>query len=149
MRTKGTAAVLAILLGGLGAHKFYLGQYGQGLLYLFFCWTLIPAMIAFIEFFVYIFMSEQEFNRRYNAAALAAHHGNQMGQNVTINFGQDHPMAQRSPQRSITAEIKELKELHVAGALTDAEFAAQKQRVLNSTNAPAQQRSLPHDQNHF
>ena len=31
------AGVLAILLGGIGAHKFYLGQSGQGILYLLFC----------------------------------------------------------------------------------------------------------------
>ncbi|EFL92339.1 TM2 domain-containing hypothetical protein [Candidatus Regiella insecticola LSR1] len=36
--------------GGIGAHKFYLGKIGQGFLYLLFFWTLIPAIIAFIEF---------------------------------------------------------------------------------------------------
>jgi TM2 domain-containing membrane protein YozV len=48
-----TAAVLlALFLGGLGIHKFYLGQTGLGVLYLIFCWTGIPSLIAFFEAFV-------------------------------------------------------------------------------------------------
>ena len=50
-----TAAVLlALFLGGLGIHKFYLGQTGLGVLYLIFCWTGIPSIIAFIEAFVIV-----------------------------------------------------------------------------------------------
>lgn len=46
-----TAVLLAIFLGGLGAHKFYMGQTGLGILYLLFCWTYIPSIIALIEAF--------------------------------------------------------------------------------------------------
>jgi TM2 domain-containing membrane protein YozV len=47
-----TAAVLlALFLGGFGIHKFYLGQTGWGVVYLIFCWTGIPAVIAFFESF--------------------------------------------------------------------------------------------------
>ncbi len=46
-----TAVVLALLLGGIGAHKFYMGQTGSGILYLIFSCTFIPAIIAFIEAF--------------------------------------------------------------------------------------------------
>jgi TM2 domain-containing membrane protein YozV len=45
------AVILALFLGGIGAHKFYLGQAGLGILYLLFCWTYIPAIIAFFEAF--------------------------------------------------------------------------------------------------
>ncbi|MCD8111100.1 MAG: TM2 domain-containing protein [Clostridiales bacterium] len=44
--------LLAIFLGGIGAHKFYSGKIGMGILYLCFCWTCIPAVIALIEFFM-------------------------------------------------------------------------------------------------
>lgn len=46
-----TAVILALFLGGLGIHKFYLGKSGMGILYLLFCWTSLPAIIAFIEAF--------------------------------------------------------------------------------------------------
>lgn len=66
MKSKSTAALLAFFLGGLGIHRFYLGQNVMGILYLVFCWTFIPALIAFIDFFVFIFMSESRFNYKYN-----------------------------------------------------------------------------------
>ncbi len=147
MRTKGTAALLAFLLGGIGVHKFYLGQHFQGIMYLLFCWTFIPVLIAFIEIFVYLLMSDEDFNRRYNSSAVAhqAHRGNQMGQNVTINLS-DHQqrMPQGTRRPSITAELKELKELHVAGVLTDDEFRVQKQRLLSDSNAPARRQASHH-----
>lgn len=59
------AALLALFLGGFGAHKFYLGKVGQGLLYLLFCWTFIPAIIAFVEAIIYLCNSDEEFARKY------------------------------------------------------------------------------------
>ena len=44
--------LLAFFLGGIGIHKFYAGKTSSGILYLLFCWTFIPAFIAFIEFIV-------------------------------------------------------------------------------------------------
>ncbi len=41
--------ILALFLGGFGAHKFYFGQIALGILYFIFCWTFIPALIALIE----------------------------------------------------------------------------------------------------
>lgn len=64
-RSKTTAALLAFFLGGIGVHKFYLGQGGLGVVYLLFCWTFIPAIVAFIEFLVLLGMSERDFATRY------------------------------------------------------------------------------------
>jgi len=66
MKSKFTAAILALFLGGLGIHRFYLGQNTLGILYLVFCWTFIPALIALFDFFIFIFMSEDSFNYKYN-----------------------------------------------------------------------------------
>lgn len=41
--------LLALILGGVGIHKFYAGKLFQGILYVLFSWTLIPAIVAFIE----------------------------------------------------------------------------------------------------
>jgi len=66
-RNKLAAGLFGILLGGLGVHKFYLGDVGLGIIYLLFCWTFIPAIIGLIEGIIYLTMSEQEFNAKYNA----------------------------------------------------------------------------------
>ena len=60
-----TAALLAFFLGGLGVHHFYLGNTLLGVLYLLFCWTFIPAIIAFIEFVVFLCMSDAKFAAKY------------------------------------------------------------------------------------
>ncbi len=44
--------LLALFLGGLGIHKFYMGQTGAGVLYLIFSWTGIPSIVGFIECFL-------------------------------------------------------------------------------------------------
>uniref|UniRef100_UPI001D127DE4 TM2 domain-containing protein n=1 Tax=Klebsiella variicola TaxID=244366 RepID=UPI001D127DE4 len=59
------SALLAFFLGVFGAFKFYLGKIGQGFLYLIFCWTFIPAIIAFIEFIIYLCDSDEKFARKY------------------------------------------------------------------------------------
>lgn len=64
-RCRTTAAFLAMFLGGIGMHKFYLGQIGTGILYLFFCWTFIPAVIGFIEALAFFGMSDDNFHAQY------------------------------------------------------------------------------------
>ncbi|AWK44161.1 hypothetical protein A4R40_23035 [Photorhabdus laumondii subsp. laumondii] len=59
------AALLAFFLGSFGAHKFYLSKIGMGILYLLFCWTLIPVLIAFIEFIIYLCTSDEDFAKKY------------------------------------------------------------------------------------
>lgn len=71
-KSRSIAVALALLLGGLGLHKFYLNRPGLGVLYILFCWTLIPAAIAFIEGLRYLFMSDVEFEQQYSSVALVS-----------------------------------------------------------------------------
>jgi len=65
-KDKTVAALLALFLGGIGIHKFYLGRGTQGVLYILFFWTFIPAIIAFFEGIIYLTKSEEAFNDLYN-----------------------------------------------------------------------------------
>jgi len=65
-RNRVATILLALFLGGFGIHQFYLGNTGRGILYLLFCWTLIPSLVALFDFFVFLFMSDSEFDQRYN-----------------------------------------------------------------------------------
>nr|WP_276772533.1 NINE protein [Anaerococcus hydrogenalis] len=57
--------LLAFFLGGIGAHKFYAGKTGAGIVYLIFCWTFIPGIIAFIEFIIGLTKPADEFGNIY------------------------------------------------------------------------------------
>ncbi|MFN3359973.1 MAG: TM2 domain-containing protein [Pseudanabaenaceae cyanobacterium] len=65
-REKVVAVLLALLAGWLGAHKFYLGEIGWGILYASLFWTGIPAFIAFFEAIGLLLMSEERFNLKFN-----------------------------------------------------------------------------------
>ena len=60
-KSRVTAGVLGILLGGIGIHKFYLGKVGLGVVYILFCWTYVPAIIGLIEGIIYLTQSDQDF----------------------------------------------------------------------------------------
>lgn len=66
MKSKLVTALLALFLGAFGIHRFYLGQYKKGFLYLIFCFTLIPTLISFYDFFSFLLISEDKFNMKYN-----------------------------------------------------------------------------------
>lgn len=61
VKSKVTAGVLGLLLGGIGIHKFYLGKTGMGVLYLLFCWTGIPSVVGFIEGIIYLTSNDHNF----------------------------------------------------------------------------------------
>ncbi len=65
LRKREVAGLLGILLGGIGGHKFYLGKPIQGLVYLIFCWTMIPAVVGLVEGITYIASSDEAFQAKY------------------------------------------------------------------------------------
>lgn len=68
-KNKTVAGLLALFLGGIGIHRFYLGKTISGLFYLFFCWTFIPAFIGFVEAIVILVGSDASFAAKYPGMA--------------------------------------------------------------------------------
>lgn len=60
------AIVLAFFLGWLGAHRFYLGQTGWGIVYLIILYLFAPlaVVLGFIDALRYLFMTEESFSTR-------------------------------------------------------------------------------------
>ena len=108
MKSKTTAAILAFFLGGIGIHRFYLGQGGLGIAYLLFCWTFIPAIIAIIDFIIFLTMDEDKFNAKYNQ-------GKVVGATAGINTAE---------------ELEKLHGLKEKGVITEEEFQSRKAKLL-------------------
>ena len=66
MKNRGIAIVLAIFFGGLGVHRFYVGQVGRGFLFLLFCWTGIPSFLALVDIVRWVLMGNKKFEKKYN-----------------------------------------------------------------------------------
>lgn len=66
-KSKGAATLLSLTLGGVGAHRFYLGQWKLGALMLLFCWTMLPALLGVVDFVRLAFMSDRRFAELYEA----------------------------------------------------------------------------------
>lgn len=108
MKNKTTAAILALILGGIGVHRFYLGQAGLGLVYLLFCWTFIPAFVALVDFLVFLLMDDEKFNNKYNNGK--------------------SPMAPANV--NVSDELEKLHGLKEKGVITAEEFEARKAKLL-------------------
>ncbi|NUN65328.1 NINE protein [Pseudanabaena biceps] len=110
MRTRTSAILWCFFLGAFGAHKFYLGQSGLGIVYLLFFWTGIPYLVAFIEFIMLLTMSDTEFNRRFNG-----------GGNPAV-----------ASVRDSTAALGDLKRLYDDGIITAEEYEEKRKKLLKN-----------------
>jgi TM2 domain-containing membrane protein YozV len=162
MKDKNVAAILALVMGGIGVHKFYLGRIGAGVLYLIFSLTFIPTLLGVIDFFVLALMDKDEFDRRFNGSNMLpppvvvnmlppAGYG-PYGQTYGSPYGQpqypgampmpmpgmQHPPHQPPQATSrnvdqLKGELEKLNELRISGLLTEEEFSQQKARLLGTT----------------
>ncbi|QGN07671.1 NINE protein [Halorhabdus sp. CBA1104] len=64
------AGILAILLGGLGVHKFYQGNTRNGVLYLCFFWTAIPSLLGLIEGILMLVADEAEYDEQFSDGSI-------------------------------------------------------------------------------
>ena len=58
--------ILAFAGGFIGLQEFYRKEYMWGVLAVLFCWTCIPALVAWIEAIVWLFRGEDWFDDVYN-----------------------------------------------------------------------------------
>jgi TM2 domain-containing membrane protein YozV len=63
---KTTAGILGILLGSLGIHKFYLGSWGWGIVFILLSCTGLPSICGLVEGIIYLTTNENDFNAKYN-----------------------------------------------------------------------------------
>jgi len=161
MKDKNVAAILALFLGGIGVHKFYLGRSGWGILYLLFAWTMIPAFAALIEFIILATMDTDEFNRRFNGANMLppvvvnmlppAGYVPGYPPNPYPGYPPQQPgyppqagyppvgqpgMPPQAPVGGLSPDelakkLEKLNELRIAGLLSEEEFNQQKARILS------------------
>ena len=115
VKDKTVAVVLALLVGPIGIHKFYLGNSLAGVLYLLFSWTLIPSVLAFFDFLGLLLMSEQAFQVQYNGATLPS--------GYVLRSAKD-----------VTGAIGELKKLYDLGAITAEEYEEKRQNCCENCN---------------
>jgi len=66
MKNKYVAALLALLAGWIGLHKFYLWKWGQWIIYILFMLTYIPLIISVFEAIIYLFNTKEWFDMNYN-----------------------------------------------------------------------------------
>lgn len=64
-RSRVAASALALFGGALGLHRFYLGQW-RGVIYLLFCWTPVPWLVALVECIIFMTTDQRRWNQRYN-----------------------------------------------------------------------------------
>ncbi|MEI0531565.1 TM2 domain-containing protein [Brachyspira pilosicoli] len=107
-------SALSIMLGGIGIQKFYLGQTKRGVLHVLFFWTFIPTILCVIDLLKFTFMTEEEFDDKYNKIELTNRNNkgydiinNSLKYNKLINN-----MSIKIKDNELKENIKELNELY-------------------------------------
>jgi len=82
-KSKGMAGALALLIGGFGVHRFYLGQW-WGIFYLLFFWTFIPGLISIVEAIVMWCTDTANWDFKHNEGNPAAPHEQAGGGTIVV-----------------------------------------------------------------
>ena len=108
-------SALSIMLGGIGIQKFYLGQTKRGVLHVLFFWTFIPTIICVIDLLKFTFMTEEEFDDKYNRIELT-YNNNYEGYDIINSALKYNKLINTASIKikddKIKENIKELNELY-------------------------------------
>ena len=108
-------SALSIMLGGIGIQKFYLGQTKRGILHVLFFWTFIPTILCIIDLLKFTFMTEEEFDEKYNKIELT-YNNNYEGYDIinsSIKYNRIiNTTLMKIKDDKIKENIKELNELY-------------------------------------
>ncbi len=119
MRNKYVAAILAFFFGIFGVHRFYLGQTVLGIIYLFFFWTGIPAIVGLIDAILLLVKDERQFDYQYNREFQRANQDYPSNQNRK-NDPYIPPVIPNTKESALKAEgIKKFKDYDYKGAIED------------------------------
>ncbi len=67
-KNRGTAALLALFLGGIGVHMFYLGKTTAGIIYIVLCIVTcgaVSSILAFVQAIMLFCMNNRDFRQKY------------------------------------------------------------------------------------
>ncbi|MGH1336562.1 MAG: NINE protein [Aureispira sp.] len=121
-------ALFAIFLGAFGVHHFYLGKKGLGFVYLLFCWTFLPGLVAFVEGIYFLIMDKDEFDYKYNLGVDMDQSSKRRAYSPKKYF-QEEAADPYEGKISIADEIEKLHDLMVRGIISEREFAERKDRL--------------------
>lgn len=110
-------SALSIMLGGIGIQKFYLGQTKRGILHVLFFWTFIPTILCVIDLLKFTFMTEEEFDEKYNKIELTDNFSNNKKDSKIIKQSLKYSKlinitSIKIKDNKIKENIKELNELY-------------------------------------
>lgn len=101
-----------------GLHKFYLGRYGWGVVYLLFWWTTIPSVASAIEGIWYFSQNRDEFDQNFNAGLLPESSSHQT------------PAADPARISAIAQALRQLDSLRQEGLISEYEFEQKRRQLL-------------------
>lgn len=142
MKSRESAIILACLsvcFGGIGFHKFYLGQFGSFFLYLLFMFTTIPFFLSIGDLIVLVGMDQHRFNVIYNYDFLDRLRDDQDRTESLLNAPRRQAWNDQSrfsrtdssqSSNSKVQELKELRKLLVEGAISEQDYEALKNDIL-------------------
>lgn len=122
-------------------HKFYLGQYLWGIVYLVLAPTLLPKVACCLEGLWYVSQSDEDFNAKFPAAneTIAAVTALAQSSNGPVQIIQKALKIQQPvdsdgsgrAKESPAAAIRELDQLRQEGLITEYEFEQKRRQLLD------------------